>query len=174
MKTRWSPTQSTNLSRLQRRETDHSPLCQTLCCKQPKPAHYQPLARSVVFYFCARGVCGRLAPPWRGFEVNFRAGRRSAPDKIRGFWALPRPAVGAVVRPLRVEGSPPMEAFFIATALVALAEMGDKTQLLARVLAARFRKPWPIVLGILVATVVTHGLAGAVGGWLASFAGTPL
>jgi putative Ca2+/H+ antiporter (TMEM165/GDT1 family) len=44
--------------------------------------------------------------------------------------------------------------------------MGDKTQLLSLVLAARFRKPWPIVLGIFVATVVNHALAGAVGSWV--------
>jgi putative Ca2+/H+ antiporter (TMEM165/GDT1 family) len=59
-----------------------------------------------------------------------------------------------------------MEAFLVSTGIVALAEMGDKTQLLALVLAARFRKPWPIVLGILVATLVNHGLAGAVGAWV--------
>src|SRR6476661_7919137 len=64
-----------------------------------------------------------------------------------------------------------MEPFFISTAIVALAEMGDKTQLLALVLAARFRKPWPIVLGILVATLVNHGLAGAVGAWVTTFLG---
>ena len=64
-----------------------------------------------------------------------------------------------------------MEAFFISTAIVALAEMGDKTQLLALVLAARFRNPWPIVLGILVATLVNHGLAGAVGAWVTTFLG---
>ena len=46
-----------------------------------------------------------------------------------------------------------MEAFLISTGIVALAEMGDKTQLLSLVLAARFRKPWPIVLGIFVATL---------------------
>ena len=57
------------------------------------------------------------------------------------------------------------------TGIVALAEMGDKTQLLALVLAARFRKPWPIVLGILVATLVNHGLAGAVGAWVTTFVG---
>ena len=64
-----------------------------------------------------------------------------------------------------------MEAFFISTAIVALAEMGDKTQLLALVLAARFRKPWPIVLGILVATLLNHGLAGAVGAWVTTVVG---
>lgn len=59
-----------------------------------------------------------------------------------------------------------MNAFLISTGIVALAEMGDKTQLLSLVLAARFRKPWPIVLGILVATLANHGLAGAVGSWV--------
>jgi len=56
-----------------------------------------------------------------------------------------------------------MDAFLLATGLVALAEIGDKTQLLALVLAARFRKPWPIVAGILVATLANHAFAGAVG-----------
>lgn len=61
-----------------------------------------------------------------------------------------------------------LEAFLVSTGLVALAEIGDKTQLLALVLAARFRKPVPIVLGILVATLVNHALAGAVGAWIAA------
>lgn len=56
-----------------------------------------------------------------------------------------------------------MEAFAVATGIVALAEIGDKTQLLALVLAARFRRPWPIIWGILVATLINHALAGAVG-----------
>ena len=60
----------------------------------------------------------------------------------------------------------PMQAFFVSTGIVALAEMGDKTQLLALVLTARFRKPWPIVLGIFVATVANHALAGALGAWV--------
>lgn len=64
-----------------------------------------------------------------------------------------------------------MEAFFVSTAIVAIAEMGDKTQLLALVLAARFRKPWPIVLGILAATLANHALAGAVGAWVTTFMG---
>jgi len=59
-----------------------------------------------------------------------------------------------------------MEALFVATGVVALAEMGDKTQLLSLVLAARFRKPWPIIAGILVSTVLNHALAGAVGNWV--------
>ena len=59
-----------------------------------------------------------------------------------------------------------MEAFLISTGIVALAEMGDKTQLLALLLAARFSKPWPIVLGILVATIANHAMAGALGAWV--------
>ncbi|MBK8068257.1 MAG: TMEM165/GDT1 family protein [Rhodanobacteraceae bacterium] len=59
-----------------------------------------------------------------------------------------------------------MEAFLVSTGVVALAEIGDKTQLLAFVLAARFRKPWPIVLGILVATLANHAGAGALGSFI--------
>jgi putative Ca2+/H+ antiporter (TMEM165/GDT1 family) len=64
-----------------------------------------------------------------------------------------------------------MEAFLVSTGIVALAEIGDKTQLLALFLAARWRRPWPIILGILAATIVNHALAGAVGAWLTSFIG---
>jgi Ca2+/H+ antiporter, TMEM165/GDT1 family len=60
-----------------------------------------------------------------------------------------------------------VEAFLVSTGVVGLGEMGDKTQLLAIVLAAAFRKPVPIILGILVATLVNHAAAGAVGGWVA-------
>lgn len=59
-----------------------------------------------------------------------------------------------------------MEAFLVSTGVVALAEIGDKTQLLAFVLAARFRKPWPIIAGIFAATIFNHTLAGALGAWL--------
>ncbi|MEY2814964.1 MAG: hypothetical protein RIS05_712 [Actinomycetota bacterium] len=55
---------------------------------------------------------------------------------------------------------------FLSTGVVALAEMGDKTQLLAFLLAARFKKPIPIILGILAATIVNHGFAGALGAWI--------
>ena len=61
-----------------------------------------------------------------------------------------------------------MEALLVSTGVVALAEIGDKTQLLAFILAARFKKPVPIILGILVATVLNHGLAGALGAWITS------
>ncbi len=59
-----------------------------------------------------------------------------------------------------------LEALLVSTGVVALAEIGDKTQLLAFLLAARFKKPVPIILGILAATVVNHGLAGALGAWI--------
>jgi putative Ca2+/H+ antiporter (TMEM165/GDT1 family) len=61
-----------------------------------------------------------------------------------------------------------LEALFVSTGVVALAEIGDKTQLLAFVLAARFKRPLPIILGILAATIVNHGLAGALGAWITS------
>jgi putative Ca2+/H+ antiporter (TMEM165/GDT1 family) len=59
-----------------------------------------------------------------------------------------------------------VEALLISTGIVALAEIGDKTQLLAFLLAARFKKPLPIIAGIFCATVVNHGLAGALGAWI--------
>jgi putative Ca2+/H+ antiporter (TMEM165/GDT1 family) len=59
-----------------------------------------------------------------------------------------------------------MEALFMSTGVVALAEIGDKTQLLAFILAARFKKPVPIIAGILCATIINHGLAGALGAWI--------
>ncbi|MGZ8289498.1 MAG: TMEM165/GDT1 family protein [Telluria sp.] len=64
-----------------------------------------------------------------------------------------------------------MEAFLISTGIVALAEIGDKTQLLAFLLAAKFRKPVPIVLGILVATLANHAFAAAVGAWINTLLG---
>lgn len=59
-----------------------------------------------------------------------------------------------------------MEAFLVSTGIVALAEIGDKTQLLAFILAAKFRKPIPIILGIFVATLINHGGAGALGSFV--------
>ena len=60
------------------------------------------------------------------------------------------------------------EAFLVSTSVVALAEIGDKTQLLSLILAARYRKPLPIVFGILAATLLNHAMAGALGAWLSS------
>jgi putative Ca2+/H+ antiporter (TMEM165/GDT1 family) len=59
-----------------------------------------------------------------------------------------------------------VEAFLTSTLVVALAEIGDKTQLLSLILAARYRKPLPIAAGILVATIANHFLAGALGAWI--------
>ena len=59
-----------------------------------------------------------------------------------------------------------MDSLLVSTGVVALAEIGDKTQLLAFILAARFKKPLPIIAGILAATIVNHGLAGALGAWI--------
>jgi Ca2+/H+ antiporter, TMEM165/GDT1 family len=64
-----------------------------------------------------------------------------------------------------------LEALLVSTGVVALAEIGDKTQLLALVLAAKYRKPVPIILGILAATLVNHALAGAAGAWLSAAIG---
>jgi putative Ca2+/H+ antiporter (TMEM165/GDT1 family) len=61
-----------------------------------------------------------------------------------------------------------LDALVVSTGIVALAEIGDKTQLLAFILAARFKKPLPIILGIFCATIVNHGLAGVIGSWITS------
>ncbi|WP_298626904.1 TMEM165/GDT1 family protein [uncultured Legionella sp.] len=59
-----------------------------------------------------------------------------------------------------------MDAFFVSIGVIALAEIGDKTQLLAFILASRFQQPLPIILGILTATLINHSLAGMVGLWI--------
>jgi Ca2+/H+ antiporter, TMEM165/GDT1 family len=64
-----------------------------------------------------------------------------------------------------------LEAFWWSTGVVALGEMGDKTQLLALLLAARFRRPWPIVGGITLATLANHAMAGLLGHWVARWLG---
>jgi putative Ca2+/H+ antiporter (TMEM165/GDT1 family) len=67
-----------------------------------------------------------------------------------------------------------LEALFVSTGLVALAEIGDKTQLLSLVLAARYRRPWPIVAGILLATLLNHAAAAALGAWITQAVGASL
>ena len=67
-----------------------------------------------------------------------------------------------------------LEAFLVSTGVVALGEMGDKTQLLAMLLAVKFRRPLPIVLGIVVATLFNHATAGLVGTWVAQALGPNL
>jgi len=68
----------------------------------------------------------------------------------------------------------PFEPLLMSTGIVSLAEIGDKTQLLAFMLAARFRRPWPIVAGILIATIANHAFAGAVGAWVTTLLGPDL
>ena len=67
--------------------------------------------------------------------------------------------------------SDPVEAFLVSTGVVALGELGDKTQLLALLLAARFKRPLPIIAAIFAATLVNHAIAGLVGAWLTSVIG---
>ena len=74
----------------------------------------------------------------------------------------PQPAIREQVSRLGI----PVEAFLVSTGVVALGEIGDKTQLLALMLAARFRRPWPVLAGILAATLANHTMAGLVGNWL--------
>ncbi|VVE72606.1 hypothetical protein PAN31117_04454 [Pandoraea anapnoica] len=84
---------------------------------------------------------------------------------------LPPPGPGRIVIGSHVHGPAEknkVSPFLVSTGVVALAEIGDKTQLLSLVLAARFKKPVPIILGIFVATLVNHGFAGAVGEWLST------
>ncbi len=75
-----------------------------------------------------------------------------------------------VIRPAQ-ESLPSMESFFVSTGIVALAEIGDKTQLLSFLLAAKFRKPLPIAAAILVATLFNHAFAAAVGAWITTVLG---
>ena len=103
------------------------------------------MARAMLAAFVARGMSGKTFD----CEASARAGEAS-----QSMVQLPAPDIAR------------MEAFLIATGIVALAEIGDKTQLLSFILAAKYRKPWPIVLGILLATLVNHAIAGAVGAWL--------
>jgi len=62
----------------------------------------------------------------------------------------------------------PMEAFLVSITTISVAEIGDRTQLLSLVLAARYRRPWPIIAGILCATLANHAVAGIVGVWFGS------
>lgn len=64
-----------------------------------------------------------------------------------------------------------MESLIVSTGVVALAEIGDKTQLLSLLLAARFRRPVPVILGIFTATLLNHAAAGALGAWITSWLG---
>jgi Ca2+/H+ antiporter, TMEM165/GDT1 family len=66
-------------------------------------------------------------------------------------------------------GSTSIEAFLVSVTTVAIAEIGDRTQLLSLVLAAHYRKPWPVLAGVLLATLANHALAGLIGVWFGAF-----
>ncbi len=91
-------------------------------------------------------------------------GRPHGPESLLHHWLIVRPAYLSLI----------MEAFLVSTGIVALAEIGDKTQLLAFCLAAKFRRPLPIVLAILVATVANHTFAAALGAWITALMGPDL
>jgi putative Ca2+/H+ antiporter (TMEM165/GDT1 family) len=98
-------------------------------------------------------------------NITSASGAKASPLPARPVFTG-RPAI---IRPL--PNARTMEAFVISTGIVALAEIGDKTQLLAFLLAAKFRKPVPIVLGILVATLANHAFAAALGAWINTLMG---
>src|SRR5690606_2368875 len=108
--------------------------------------------------FTRRGLRQHTRPAGRGVSGSCVPGKT--------FDHTP-PLAGGSVRSLSSPGLEPfMEALLVSTGVVALAEIGDKTQLLAFILAARFKKPVPIIAGILGATIVNHSLAGALGAWI--------
>jgi Ca2+/H+ antiporter, TMEM165/GDT1 family len=103
----------------------------------------------------------RRAPRFAGARTGQRYGYAAR--------RLPHPCAAAAADDSGVA----LEALLVSTALVALAEMGDKTQLLSFVLAAKLKKPWPIIAGIFAATLANHFLAGLVGAWLATLVSPP-
>ncbi len=93
-------------------------------------------------------ACEYGTQPCKTFDCADPVGRGR-----RGHWFFPAREHG-------------LEALLVSTGVVALAEIGDKTQLLAFMLSARYRKAWPIIFGILIATMINHGLAGVLANWL--------
>jgi putative Ca2+/H+ antiporter (TMEM165/GDT1 family) len=77
--------------------------------------------------------------------------------------------LAVVFRRLGAKGAFPMEAFLVALGSVAVAEIGDRTQLLSLALAAHYHRPWPIIAGVLVATIANHAVAGLLGAWFGHF-----
>ena len=99
---------------------------------------------------------------------------RQRHDVRQDQWLRDLHAVGeghTVVRCSPRPGSITLEALIVSIGIVALAEIGDKTQLLTLLLASRYRKPWPICAGIIIATLFNHAAAGAVGAWLTRMIG---
>src|SRR5215469_9017510 len=92
---------------------------------------------------------------------------QTAREGWRDLWQrLPVPGLGGGAVPRSTSAQPRrvlLEAFLVSTVMVGLAEIGDKTQIVALMLAARFRRPMPLILGILCATLLNHGAAGLLG-----------
>jgi putative Ca2+/H+ antiporter (TMEM165/GDT1 family) len=102
---------------------------------------------------------------------GFREAEASSAAPVRRGDRLAPPLTTRAPRTVatfRHQPLPALEALLVSTGIVAIAEIGDKTQLLSLVLAARFRRPLPILLGILLATLLNHGIAGALGAWIRS------
>jgi putative Ca2+/H+ antiporter (TMEM165/GDT1 family) len=108
--------------------------------------------------------------PSKGLRQHTRPSGRGAGSRETGETDSPSARVRAGMRAgivVRTGPGAPLEAFLVSLGAVALAEIGDKTQLLSLVLAAKFRKPWPICAGILIASLVSHAIAAELGAWLA-------
>src|SRR5690606_21847764 len=100
-----------------------------------------------------------------------RGGIRSVRQALWFAQAAPRPGHAGGCHRVRRAPVPAtfMQALLVSVAAVAVAEIGDKTQLLSLILAAKYRRPWPICLGILVATLLNHAIAGAAGALVAQW-----
>ena len=122
-----------------------------------RPRHWGVAARARAGLASTRLAAAIGPRPWRKRPEGLARPLASvpAPGPGGGSHAKSRPPLGP--------GIVPVHAFLVSTGLVALAEIGDKTQLLALMLAARFRRPWPIIAGILIATLANHAGAGVAG-----------
>src|SRR5579859_8098210 len=87
---------------------------------------------------------------------------------------LPRPSGTGSAVDLPLGPEPPMEALLVSITTVAVAEMGDRTQLLSLCLAAHYRRPWPILAGVFFATLANHALAGLIGVWFGGLLTAPV
>jgi len=134
-----------------------------LCGASPGTLWYNSASLGSSRLAHARARVNTLGPADHGAcDIPFGETNDRTPELGRGR---------AVIRSAAPAPKAPVEAFLVSTGVVALGEMGDKTQLLALLLAAKFKRPVPLILGILVATLANHALAGAVGAWIANAVG---
>ncbi len=113
---------------------------------------------------CQVDILERYLPAWQP-QLNELMVNETTTRNQLAPWGLLLSFLGP--HPSTSRGSSMLQALFSSFLLVAISEFGDKTQLLALVLTLRFRRPWAIMAGILVATLLNHGLAAWVGGWAA-------